>query len=260
MTEGAVRATAVIVHFRGDGRLDACVASCLADPAVERVLIVDNEGVGRDLERRFAAVDDLVSVIQMGTNVGYGRAANAGLAASRSDAVLVLNQDVTLPQGSAVELLARIGEESGAWIVGPVLVDEAGRADRAVRPLPPPMAALVPARRECPSWQDVPWLSGAALLFMPGHTDLRFDERYFMYVEDEDLCARVWRAGGRVVQSRSIEVEHVGGTATAQRFSSLGIAWRILVGRVRMVRRHCGTAPALRFAAREFRRGIRRRL
>jgi len=237
--------TAVVVHFRGAGHIEPCVASCLADPAIARVIVVDNEGVAGAL--RAAVGSERVDVIGMEGNVGYGRAANAGLDAASTPAVIVLNQDLVLPTGTAAALL-RVGADASAWVVGPALVDATGRPSRYGGGFPWPMPAPDLPRSPGP-YQYVPWIAGAAMLFMPGHTALRFDPRFFMYVEDEDLCARVWSAGGRIARAQDVTVVHAAGTTTSQFWSDRQIAWRILRGRTRMVRQHRGAASAAAFAA-----------
>lgn len=158
--------------------------------------------------------------------------------------VLVLNQDVVLPRGVVTSLLAA-GREAEAWLVGPQLIDLEGVVNASGGQFPWRFAP--PSAPHDASWRFVPWVPGAALLFMPGHTDLRFDGRFFMYVEDEDLCARVWAMGGRVVRADEVTVVHEGGTATRERWSSTSIALRILAGRARMVRTHRGTLAAARY-------------
>src|SRR5690606_7328584 len=144
------------------------------EPLVAEVLVVDNSGdavVSADL-----AADPRVRVLTMAGNLGYGRAANAGLAVARTPAALVLNQDAALAPGAVAELLG-VARTTGAWVVGPRLVDDDGRSappkppdDRLHRWSPPPAE---------PGWPTgavaVPWVSGAVLLLAPGHADLRFD-------------------------------------------------------------------------------------
>jgi GT2 family glycosyltransferase len=89
-------------------------------------------------------------------------------------------------------------------------------------------------------WQSVPWISGAAMLFLPGHTELRFDERLFMFGEDEELCFRVWKRGGAVVIVNGAKVVHVGATATSTRWSGRSIAVRTVANRARFVAWHAG--------------------
>src|SRR5688572_29537951 len=113
--------SAVVVHFRGRDRIRRCVRSCLDDPGVEEVIVVDNEGTGSDLGRELAGLR--ARLIRMNRNVGYGRAANVGLEVSSSDTVLVLNQDAVLSPG-AVEAMMATGLEADAWLVGPSLLGE----------------------------------------------------------------------------------------------------------------------------------------
>jgi N-acetylglucosaminyl-diphospho-decaprenol L-rhamnosyltransferase len=251
--------SAVVVHYRGAGYIERCVASCLEDPAIEEVLIVDNEGYAAGLERTFP--DSRVRVLAIGHNAGYGRAANAGLAETRSPAALVLNQDVVLPAG-CVGALLDVGDAMGAWLVGPRLMDGGGVIAAAKERFPWPLRwQAPPSRPGCPAppGRFVPWVPGAALLLMPGHADLRFDERFFMYVEDEDLCARVWATGGRVVLADTLVV-HAGGTATRERWSRQAIALRIVLERSRMVRAHRGRPIAAAFAVRSLSSAVARAL
>jgi GT2 family glycosyltransferase len=242
--------SAVVVHYRGAGYVERCVASCLDDPAIEEILVVDNEGNAEGLQRTFP--HPRVRVLAIDHNAGYGRAANVGLAAARAPSALVLNQDVVLPAGGVGALL-EIGQAMGAWLVGPRLADRDGVIAAAKERFPWPLRWQAPPSppgcRAAPG-RFVPWVPGAALLLMPGHTDLRFDERFFMYVEDEDLCARVWDAGGRVVLAADTVVVHAGGTATRERWSRHAIALRILLGRGRMVHAHRGAAIAVAFTVR----------
>jgi GT2 family glycosyltransferase len=100
-------------------------------------------------------------------------------------------------------------------------------------------------------WRAVPWVAGAAMLFAPGRPRLRFDERLFMYVEDQELCYRVWRDGGRVALAERAVVVHAGGTATAERWSRRSITARTLGNRARMVRWHAGWRGVGRFVRKD---------
>jgi N-acetylglucosaminyl-diphospho-decaprenol L-rhamnosyltransferase len=237
--------SAVVVHFRGRDRIRRCVRSCLDDPGVEEVLVVDNEGTGSNLGRELAGLG--VRLIRMNRNVGYGRAANVGLEVSSSDSVLVLNQDAVLSSG-AVQAMMAAGLEAEAWLVGPSLLGEDGHPVRSKERFPPPLSWRPPPGGGR-GWRYVPWVSGAAMLFMPGHTDLRFDERLFMYVEDEELCWRVWEAGGRVAWAEAAEVVHAGGTATATRWGRRRITFRTVANRGRFVRWHRGWGGAAAYFA-----------
>jgi N-acetylglucosaminyl-diphospho-decaprenol L-rhamnosyltransferase len=248
--------SAVIVHFRGGQLLNRCIDSCLASGDVTEVLVVDNEGVAGRLRRELSHPE--VRVVAMAGNAGYGRAANVGLRLSRGDAVLVMNQDVVLPPGTVAPLL-EAGARAEAWLVGPRLFDAHGAEAPPKRGFPPPLRWM-PAVEGDGRWMPRPWVPGAAMLFMPGHTTLRFDERLFMFGEDEELCWRVWSAGGRVVEARDTRVVHEGGTATGRRWGRLAITGRTVANRSRFVRWHRGWTGAARYLATAIMRGTATRL
>jgi len=183
--------TAVVVHYRGGHALRRCIDSCLAEGSISEVIVVDNSG---------DAVDPRARVVQAGHNVGYGRAANLGLDAASvaGGAVVVLNQDVVVPARGVAALIA-VAEEAGASVVGPRLVDLEGNRDTSGARFP--WRSSTPATPPGAAWSYVPWLTGAVLVFPSASVAPRFDERFFMYVEDEDLCAGVWDSGGRVARA-----------------------------------------------------------
>jgi N-acetylglucosaminyl-diphospho-decaprenol L-rhamnosyltransferase len=236
----------VVVHFRGEDQLGRCLDACLVGNGLVEVIVVDNEGVGARLRR--AHTDPRVRIVQIARNVGYGAAANVGLSLARSKAVLVLNQDVVLSPGSVDRMLGA-GSKAQAWIVGPRLHD----AEGSVAPFK--SAFPVPFQWQPPSgppggggWRYVPWIAGAAMLFMPGHTASRFDDRLFMYAEDEELCWRVWRDGGRVAIAVEASAYHESGSATRTIWTRAEIARRTVVNRGRMVLWHGGWSNLVRFA------------
>lgn len=236
--------TAVVVHYRGGELARRCVESCLAIERIDEVVLVDNEGVGERLRRDFAG--RRVRVVDMGRNAGFGTAANAGADLARGEAVLILNQDVVLTAATLDEVMAR-GERAGAWIAAPLLLDLEDRAVSRKTSFPRPLrwSAPGPPPDGC---RFAPYVVGAVMVLMPGHTDLRFDERFFMYGEDIDICWNVWARGGCVVEACDASALHVGGTATSTRWSPRMSEYRVLVANGRFVRKVAGWGGALRYA------------
>jgi N-acetylglucosaminyl-diphospho-decaprenol L-rhamnosyltransferase len=228
-----VSLSAVIIHYRGGAPFRRCVESCLATSEIDEVLVVDNGGLDAS-----AVQDDRVRLVTMAKNVGYGVAANAGLAAAISDHVLVLNQDTEVT-GAAISALMLVGLAAGAWIAGPRLDDGQGTTAPLKERFAPPVP-WTPMPSPGGPGRPVPWISGAAMLFLPGHTGLRFDDRLFMYAEDEELCARVWEQGGSVVVVDEAVVVHIGATSTRRRWSLRAITLRTIVNRARFVVWHRG--------------------
>ena len=174
-----------------------------------------------------------VEVVELGENVGFGRATNAGLARVADPVTVLLNPDVELLDGSLATLAAQLMRRGAPErLLGPQVVHTDGTledsaqlrptsAAAALGALLPPAALPGPLRERVEPWRAsgprrVDWLVGCCLA---GRTDtLRrlgpFDERIFLYAEDLDLGLR---AGALGVQSwfwPSARVLHRGQHAT----------------------------------------------
>jgi N-acetylglucosaminyl-diphospho-decaprenol L-rhamnosyltransferase len=197
------------------------------------MLVEHHRSAWRFARRRFTGWRQ---VLHPPGNVGSARAANLGIAATRAPVVAVVNADAELDVGTAAAMLRRF-ESPRAGAVGPRIRNVDGTDYPSARSQPSVLDAVGhglfglflptnpftrryrqldadPART-----RKVDWLSGAALwLRREALTDVGgWDERYFMYMEDLDLC---WRLRGRdwdVVYEPGGSVRHVQGASTARR-------------------------------------------
>jgi len=224
------RTGAVVVSHRTPVRVQRCVASLRAAGADE-VVVVD-AGSDDDTLELLEPTD--VTVLAE-ANLGFGRCANAGVAALPPDVdvVVVCNAD-TVWQTDAVTRLATAVRTPGVVAAGPTVVYPDGRPQASARQLPTLGTALGHAalglwwpanpwtRRYRQLDQDrdrpreVDWLSGCALaLDRAAFTAVGgFDPGYFLYAEDVDLCVRLGEAGGRLVTVPAARVTHEVGAST----------------------------------------------
>ena len=147
-------------------------------------------------------------VIEAGRNLGFGRANNLGIAAVRTDYALLLNPDARAEPGALAALLEAARRWPDAAIVAPVLYDGPGVVGDFFRG---PFGT--PSSRERPVPEGdlcTEFVTGAAMLL-----NLRlmrqvgfFDPWFFLYYEDDELCARVRRAGHTIVVAHAARVEH----------------------------------------------------
>jgi N-acetylglucosaminyl-diphospho-decaprenol L-rhamnosyltransferase len=232
------RWAAVVVNYNCGTLLERCVRSILADTSagVADVVVVDNGSTDGSALALSAAVPAARAVAAPG-NVGYARGANIGIAATDAPTVAVLNGDVELVPGVAAAMLAALEAEPRLGAVGPRVLNVDGSVYPSARADPGLFVALAhaalglvwrtnpwtrryrqldvdPTRR-----RDVDWVSGAAVWLRREALDDvgGWDERYFMYMEDFDLCLRLRRAGWRVEYLPTGEVVHVQGASTSQR-------------------------------------------
>ena len=226
---------AVVVNYDGGDHVVACVRSLLDDPSAggaHEVVVVDNgsrDGSDDRSERELG-----VRVIRPGRNLGYARAANLGIAATHAEIVAVCNPDAELRSGSARVLLERFAREPDLAALGPRIENVDGSTYPSARRVPAlgdtiGHAVLGLVWPENPSTRryrqldadpdeprDVDWVSGAAIWLRRQALDTvgGWDERYFMYVEDVDLCDRLRDAGWRVAYEPKARVVHVQGVST----------------------------------------------
>jgi GT2 family glycosyltransferase len=223
----------VVVNYNDARNLRVCLASM---PADAEVVVVDNASPDRSAEmvrREFPHV----LVVDDGTNPGYGAGANKGVRACRADYALVLNSDTRLEPGTLDVLRAYLDRHPEVGLVGPRLVYPDGSPQASVFPFPgtlrwlvendpvAPVAGLFPPVRSRlyrfsppPSAGPVPWVLGAAIAVRREAFEAvgGFDESFFLYFEEVDLCLRLARAGWETHFVPHTTVMHVGGTSTGQ--------------------------------------------
>ncbi len=248
----------VVVSYNSSETLRGCVEPlCGLDGTT--VVVVDNASGDGSL----ATIAELpVDAVPLETNLGFGHGCNVGWRRGSSPAVLFLNPDARLDATSLGRLVDVLAEHAGTGIVGPRIVDEHGSLDYSIRRFPrlsstyaqalflhrlAPRATWVDevvrdkARYESPG--EVEWISGACMLVRRSLLETLggFDEGFFLYCEDKDLCRRAWSEGSAVRYEPRAQVLHVGGVS-APRGDLLPV---LAASRIRYARKHArGWTPA----------------
>lgn len=200
-----------------------------------RVILADNGSTDGAPEK--AAEHPDVHLVRTGSNLGYGAAANRGVAELGAEFgwVVVANPDIEWTPGSLDTLLAAAARWPRGGAFGPLIREPNGAVYPSARLLPSfargighaALGRLWPANPWTRAYRQedtavtertAGWLSGSCQLFRRASFDAvgGFDERYFMYFEDVDLGDRLTRAGWLNVYVPSAEVIHLGGHATSQ--------------------------------------------
>jgi N-acetylglucosaminyl-diphospho-decaprenol L-rhamnosyltransferase len=223
----------VIVSYNARDELEACLASFVGrtEPLPVTVTVVDNastDGTPAMLRAKWP----VVQLIEAGDNVGFSRANNIGIRATTSEFVLLLNPDTLVRPGSLQTLVSTLAKRPDAAAAGPRLVDARGFPELSFGWTISPFGELrqkviggllarnvAPVVKMVDRWTREPgereWVSGAALLAR--RSDLEaiglFDERFFMYTEDVDLCVRLRARGRKVLFVPEAEIVHLRGTS-----------------------------------------------
>ncbi|MGH9079192.1 MAG: glycosyltransferase family 2 protein [Acidimicrobiales bacterium] len=231
--EGSGGIAVVVVNYESGPALARCVER-LRQHDLAELVVVDNgsrDGSLDELRRRVPGV----IVVDPGANLGYGAAANRGAAATSAPALLVCNSDLEVGPESIAILARELDLRSGCGAVGPLIRDADGRPYPSARRFPSMIDAaghamlglFAPDNRFTRSYhqadlagtsgtREVDWLSGACLMLRRCAFEEvgGFDESYFMYAEDVDLCWRLARAGWKAAYAQAAEVTHLQGVST----------------------------------------------
>ncbi|WP_037366116.1 glycosyltransferase family 2 protein [Nakamurella lactea] len=224
----------VVVTFSPGDALNSFLDSVpAATSRPTRIIMADNGSTDGSVEA--AAAAGRAELLRTGGNLGYGSAANRGVAAlpAEIEYVMVANPDVVLGAGSVDTLLAAARDNPRAGALGPAIRTPDGALYPSARRLPTlsagaghavlgwlwprnPWTRAYRAEDEKVGRRTAGWLSGSCLLLRRAAFDDvgGFDERYFMYFEDIDLADRLMKAGWQNLYVPDAEVEHIGGHAT----------------------------------------------
>ncbi len=204
------------------------------------IVVVDNDSQDGSFEALTAQVPPGVRVIQSGRNGGFGAGNNVGIRAGLSDGSLpdyiyVLNSDAFPDPGAIRHLLDTLEKTPDAGFAGSYIHGDDGSAHLTTFRFPSiasefegavrfgPVSRLL-AHRAVPvpipdRTTPVDWLAGASMLMRRSVLDQigLFDEMFFLYFEETDLCLRAQKAGHRVLFVRESEVTHIGSVSTGMK-------------------------------------------
>ena len=237
----------VIVAYKSRDELPACLASLPAELLGRSVeLCVVNNSPGDAVAAWLADAFPAVKLIETGQNLGFGRANNLGYRATTGECVLFLNPDTIGNRAALEHCVQRVLAEPTLGLISPRLVQADGSMDLACRRSIPTLwdgfcrvsglAAAFPRNGFFAGYNlthlpldgtyEVGAINGA---FMLGRREVlekvgQFDETFFMYGDDLDLCIRVARAGYRIVYDGRATITHLKGLSVAKDFDRMSTA------------------------------------
>lgn len=196
------------------------VGRCLLDlaefPEVARVIVTLNIpesdlDVPKDLESRLLTIRNT-------TPQGFGANHNQAFLNCETPFYCVVNPDIRLPKNPFPILMAEL-EQKHTAAIGPAVLSPSGQVEDSVRKFPTPLTlGMKVLGRGDGRYQfalgdetfPADWIGGMFMLFQA--EDYKrvggFDEGFFLYYEDVDICARLWKAGRRVLACPKAQVIH----------------------------------------------------
>jgi GT2 family glycosyltransferase len=238
----ATMMTVGIVNYNTRADLERCLES-LQDEPQAGVVVVDNgsmDGSVAMVQERFP----WVRIEESGGNRGYGAGANRALEVCDTPFLLLLNSDVIVPRGAVAALARHLESRPETAVLGPRLLNADRSHQNSCYPFLTPLHWFLTAtnfarflsrvpvlrHRTVHGWahdemRSVDWVKGAALAMRRDAVlDIGgFDERFFMYWEEVDLCYRLRTRGWRIDFVAEPAVVHAEAASTRQRRAEMAV-------------------------------------
>jgi N-acetylglucosaminyl-diphospho-decaprenol L-rhamnosyltransferase len=248
VAEARPRLSVIIVNFNAGDHLRDCLQAVRADLADEdwTAVVVDNASSDGSVDR-VAAWSPRLTIIRNDVNRGFGAAVNQGARGHQSSLIWILNPDCRAEPGTFRALVRALDAHPDAAIAAPQLLNEDGTTQESARGEPSAATGLFgrhglltrflprsqAARRNLRAadlvasaaepYPTIDWAMGASLLVRRELFDRvgGFDERFFLYWEDADLCRRLRDLGYTIRYVPAARVMHLGGhsSRTAKRLA-----------------------------------------
>ena len=192
--------TIIITTFKSEDNIEKCLNSI--DPSV-KVIVVENSSNNifkRNIENKFSNVDCILT----SDNLGYGRANNIGLNKVETNYSLILNPDTVLSNDTLSNFFTIVSENKDFSIIGPV-------QSKTEFHLKNNNSKLLKTDK----------VEGFAMfLNMKKFINIGFfDENFFLYLEEIDLCKRVKNRNGEIYIAPNIKIFHMGAKSVNKIFS-----------------------------------------
>jgi GT2 family glycosyltransferase len=206
----------IIVCYKGWERLSKCLESLASftgkDFSME-VIVVDNNSGDRKIDE-FEKKYPYFRFIRNRINGGYANGCNLGAAEAGGNHILILNPDTIAKESETGKLLKEATINSGYFIISCRQVRENGKESKATGSFPGLFKSEAGSRRrkqEADGNISHPdWVSGSVMMIQKEIFEKLggFDEDFWMYYEDVDICRRARDLGGEVAFYKNIIIEH----------------------------------------------------
>jgi len=182
----------VIVTFKSEDIISKCLKSIPNDIKVIIVENSKNEKFKKDLENKYKNVDCILT----GSNRGYAAANNIGLNIVKTKYALVLNPDCILEHETIRNFFITANKVQDFHLIGPA------------------QDQMINMDFKNNDFIEVENLKGFAIFFnMSKFSNKFFDENYFLYFEEIDLCKYVKKNNGKIYLDKNIVIKHEGGSS-----------------------------------------------
>jgi GT2 family glycosyltransferase/glycosyltransferase involved in cell wall biosynthesis len=227
----------IYVNFNSTKCLIKSIESLYHDKGKNHLQIIVVDNSSKDNPSQLKNLFPDIKLILNRENIGFGAAINQALKYCSSKYIILLNPDSFVTEGFLESSIRFMSQDDKIGIMGPTILDEDGGIQGSARAFPTPLTSLFgrnsPITKLFPNnsitksniltWSNgnntprkVDWVSGACMVIRrKAFQDVGgFDERFFLYWEDTDLCRRIRHAGWKVIYFPEAKVLHTVGKSS----------------------------------------------
>ena len=231
----------VIVTFKSDKVIDGCIQSI---PKTIEIIVVDNSN-SKSLKNRLEKKYSNVKCILSSKNLGMGSGNNLGLKYVNSDFALILNPDLVLYDNAVEQIITKINQNISFGILAPIS-DNHNYPNYIIK-------NQKSKNTNINQLLSVDSVDGYAMVLNLKRLDKilgdnYFDENFFMYLENDDLCKRIVDNGEKIFILPRSKVKHFGGQAVDPKYNyevELSRNWHWMWSKFYFNKKHYGYSSAL---------------
>lgn len=220
----------IIVNYKTPRKTNACIDSIKGSDTGDlnlEIIVVDNNSEDDSVKKIKAKHPD-VKIIENPKNLGMGGGNNIGIAEAKGRSLLILNPDTLIKKDAIKELYEAIRSKEEVGVVGPRLLNPDNSLQYSCLRFPKIYTPIIRrtflgrlTKKQLDRFlmkdfdhkqsREVDWMIGSCLMLDRKLLDKRgraFDDKFFMYFEDTDLCRRAQKNGLKVVYHPKAEVVH----------------------------------------------------
>ena len=187
--------TVVIVTFKSDEKIINCLKSISTNISV---IVVENSN-NKDFKKKIENISNNINCILVGDNNGYSIANNIGLKSVKTKYALILNPDTILDKYAIKNFFLAKEKVKDFWLIGPA------------------NDQIVNFDIKDDNLKEVDNLKGFAIFFnLSKFNQDFFDENFFLFFEEIDLCRRVKNNNGKIYLDKSIFINHEGANSVIE--------------------------------------------
>ena len=230
----------IIVTYKSEMVIHDCIESIEKDVKIIVVENSDNSQFKEELENKYKNV----SCVLTSKNLGMGAGNNIGIKKAKTDFVLILNPDVVLEESTINELIVASKKITDFAILAPISIDTNYPNYRLLK------NKKISTKDE--SLFKVKSVDGFAMLFNKKKLDKvitnnYFDENFFMYLENDDLCKRIRKINEDIFIVSNSKIKHLGGKGVNEKYKSeveLSRNWHWIWSKFYFNKKHLGYSKA----------------